>query len=95
VPPLAGFFGKFAVFAADLQAGGIASPIGLLAVLAIALSAVGLYYYLIVLKHALVVAPAPNSARIVVPVDVAFGLCTVAALLLVLGIFPSVILRVF
>jgi len=95
VPPLAGFFGKFAVFAAALQAGGIASPIGLVAVLAIALSAVGLYYYLIVLKHALVVAPAPNSARIVVPMDVAFGLCTVAALLLVLGIFPSVILRVF
>jgi NADH-quinone oxidoreductase subunit N len=95
VPPLAGFFGKFAVFAAALQVGGIGAPVGWLAVAAIALSAVGLYYYLIVLKQALVAPPPADAGRIAVPRDAAFTLVVCAALLLVLGLFPSVVLRVF
>ncbi|MGH9617897.1 MAG: NADH-quinone oxidoreductase subunit N [Acidobacteriaceae bacterium] len=48
IPPLAGFFGKFYLFVSVLHSGP-----GLLwlVVLAIALSAVSLYYYLKVLKH--------------------------------------------
>lgn len=95
VPPLAGFFGKFAVFTAALHAGGIASPIGGLTVLAIALSAVALYYYLFVLKQALVAPPGPKADRIAVPTDVAFTLVVVALLIVLLGLFPSVILRFF
>ena len=95
VPPLAGFFGKFAVFAAALQVDGLAAPVGWLAVAAIALSAVGLYYYLAVLKQALVAPPAGDAGRIAVPKDVAFVLAVCALLLLVLGIFPSFVLRVF
>jgi NADH-quinone oxidoreductase subunit N len=96
VPPLAGFFGKFAIFAAALQTGGAASAVGGLALAGIALSAVGLYYYLVVLKQALVASPAPEkSSRIAVPIDVAFTLAIAAALLLVLGLAPSVILRAF
>lgn len=95
VPPLAGFFGKFAVFAGALQVGGVASLVGGLALLAIALSAVALYYYLYVLKQALVTAPAPEARKIAVPVDVAFALTIVAALLVVLGLMPSVLLRLF
>lgn len=96
VPPLAGFFGKFVVFAGALQAGGIASAAGVLAVAAIVLSAVALYYYLVVLKQAMVVAPSPaRSGRIVVPVGVAFTLLMTALLLVLLGIFPSVVLNVF
>ena len=95
VPPLAGFFGKFAVFAAALQVGGIGAPVGWLAVAAIVLSAVGLYYYLVVLKQALV-APAEAGARpIAVPKDVGFTLVVCAILLLLLGVFPSLVLRIF
>jgi NADH-quinone oxidoreductase subunit N len=95
IPPLAGFFGKFAVFAAALQVGGVASPLGWLALFAIAMSAVGLYYYLVVLKQAVVSPAAANASRIAVPIDVAFTLVVTAALLVLLGLFPSVVLRVF
>ena len=96
VPPLAGFVGKFVVFAAALKMGGLAGPIGWLAVLAIALSAVALYYYLIVLKQALVAAPAPGaSGRIRVPLAAAFALAAAAALILLLGLFPSLLLGRF
>src|SRR5437764_15016016 len=49
IPPLAGFFGKFYLFAAALRAGG---NYGLLWLVALALfgSFISLYYYLIVLK---------------------------------------------
>ncbi len=96
VPPLAGFFGKFVVFAGALQAGGIASAAGVLAIAAIVLSAVALYYYLVVLKQALVVTPTETRAgRIGVPIGVAFTLVMTALLLFVLGLFPSVVLNVF
>lgn len=55
IPPLAGFFGKFYIFAAAIQSG--APNLGLLwlVILAIAMSAVSLYYYLQVLKQIYVV----------------------------------------
>ncbi len=96
VPPLAGFFAKFAVFAGALQAGGAGSPAGALALAAIGLSAVGLYYYLVILKQAVVAAPAPEaSSRLAVAPDVAFSLVVVAVLLLVLGVAPSAVFGVF
>jgi NADH-quinone oxidoreductase subunit N len=95
IPPLAGFFAKFGVFAAALQVGGLASPFGWLALLGIAMSAVGLYYYLVVLKQALVQRPAADAVRLSVTPDVAFTLVVAAVLVVFLGLFPSVILRVF
>ncbi|HWA85507.1 MAG TPA: NADH-quinone oxidoreductase subunit N, partial [Opitutus sp.] len=74
---------------------GLSAPVGWLAVAAIALSAVGLYYYLVVLKQALVAPPARTAGRITVPKDVAFVLVICALLLLLLGLFPSFVLRVF
>ncbi len=55
IPPLAGFFGKFYVFSVALGAG--APQLGLLwlVILAVAMSAVSLYYYLQVLKQVYVV----------------------------------------
>jgi NADH-quinone oxidoreductase subunit N len=60
IPPLAGFFGKFYLFTA--VAGG-AKDLGMLwlVFLAVAMSAVSLYYYLKVLKQ-IYVAPAPADA---------------------------------
>ena len=95
VPPLAGFFGKFAVFAAGLKIGGLATSTGVLSLAAIALSAVALYYYLVLLKQAVVASPAKPVARIAVPVDVAFTLVLAALLLIALGVAPSALLRVF
>ena len=95
IPPLAGFFGKFVVFAAALQMGGVASPAGWLTLLAIALSAVALYYYLILLKQALVSPPAADARPIPVPAVAAVTLVVAAALLVVLGIVPSLLLQRF
>jgi NADH-quinone oxidoreductase subunit N len=95
VPPLAGFFGKFAVFAAILKLNGLGGPAGWLALLAIAFSAVALYYYLAILKQALVAAPAKDATRIPVPPFPALALLLCAALLLALGLFPSRILSHF
>jgi NADH-quinone oxidoreductase subunit N len=92
IPPLAGFFGKLFVFAAALQLGG---PAAWLAFLGIALSAVALYYYLIVLKQALVAAPAAGSPPIAVPYATALALLAAAALILWLGLNPSQLLGLF
>src|SRR5204862_7624178 len=51
LPPLAGFFGKFYVFLAALRSGGGNLGLLWLVILAIAFSAVSLYYYLQVLKQ--------------------------------------------
>jgi NADH-quinone oxidoreductase subunit N len=94
IPPLAGFFGKFLLFSQALRLDGLAAPAGWLALLAIALSAVALYYYLLVLKQAFVVAPAPAAAaRLRVPAKPAVALVAAAGLLAALGVFPSVVLR--
>jgi NADH-quinone oxidoreductase subunit N len=60
IPPLAGFFGKFYLFVAAAQG---ARDLGLLwlVILAIAMSAVSLYYYLQVLKR-IYVAEGPSDA---------------------------------
>jgi NADH-quinone oxidoreductase subunit N len=60
IPPLAGFFGKFYLFVSVLDSGP-----GLLwlVVLAIAMSAVSLYYYLQVLKRIYVANPSDGVAN--------------------------------
>jgi NADH-quinone oxidoreductase subunit N len=96
IPPLAGFFGKFAVFAAALKLGGMAGPAGWLTALAIMLSAVALYYYLQVLKQVMVAAPAANKASpVYVPLGAAITLVAAAAILVGLGLFPTYLLRLF
>jgi NADH-quinone oxidoreductase subunit N len=93
IPPLAGFFGKFGVFAAALQLNGLAGFVGWLTILAILLSAVALYYYLVVLKQSLVAPPEQDAPKITVSVETAVALVFTAALLIAVGVFPSVVLR--
>ena len=95
IPPLAGFFGKFVVFASVLRLGGLGGPVGWLVILAIALSAVALYYYLQILKQALVAAPEKGAAPVKVMPATAVALAVAAALLVVLGVAPSLILQWF
>lgn len=95
IPPLAGFFGKFAVFSAALQMGGLAAPTGWLTLLAILLSAVALYYYLIVLKQVFVAAPAKDAGRIPIDPVAAATLLSAAGLLVLFGLWPSLLLAFF
>lgn len=95
IPPLAGFFGKFFVFAAALKLGGIAGAAGWLTFAAIFLSAVALYYYVIVLKHALVAEPTPNAGPITVPSIAKLTLVIAAGATVLLGVWPDLLLGLF
>jgi len=96
IPPLAGFFGKFYLFKAGLFVKGSgAASLGLfwLVVLAIAMSAVSLYYYLQVLKQAFV-AEGPRDAS-PFPLSKATGvmLLVLAGAVLLLGTFPNLLVK--
>ena len=93
IPPLAGFVGKFVVFSAALQLGGLA---GWMALLAIFLSAIALYYYLLILKQALVIpAAAPMSAPLRVAPVAGLALLIATGLIVLLGLWPSLLLGLF
>ena len=70
IPPLVGFWAKFNLFAVVLSVEGGKIPFALVA-LAVALSAVSLYYYLQVLKRAFVMPavddPADRAEKISTP----------------------------
>ena len=91
IPPLAGFFGKFYLFAAALKSPNATDAMFWLVVGAIAMSAVSLYYYLKVLKQVYVVPVSSNLRREqsdptlkIVALLMAFGI-------LALGCFPDLI----
>lgn len=89
IPPLAGFWAKFNLFAAVLGASAGPVPFALVA-LAIAMSAVSLYYYLQVLKQAYVMKSADDSPIRVHPATL-LVLLTIAAAVVVLGCFPALL----
>lgn len=95
VPPLAGFFGKFMVFGRALSLEGLSNLMGWLALLAIAFSVVSLFFYLKVLKPALVGKPSPGAVSIEVPGIAAVVLVLCAAALLVLGVAPQWVINLF
>lgn len=91
IPPLAGFFGKFYVFvAAATAAKGLC--LLWLVVLAIAMSAVSLYYYLQVLKQICVVEPQGALPPMRTPVLAKAVLVVLALGVLLLGTLPSLLL---
>jgi NADH-quinone oxidoreductase subunit N len=88
IPPLAGFFGKFYVFAAALQ-----RDLGLLwlIILALAMSAVSLYYYLQVLKQAFVLPTEGTEAGSSPGWITQLILVLLAGAVIVLGCFPGLL----
>jgi NADH-quinone oxidoreductase subunit N len=101
IPPLVGFWAKFNLFAAVLSLGWGPSPAAgplsslpsvplALVALAIAFSAVSLYYYLQVLKRAYVLPGAEESPIAAHPATT-IVLVAIAAAVLVLGCFPAVL----
>ena len=87
IPPLVGFWAKFNLFAAVLSEHAGSVPFALVC-LAIAMSAVSLFYYLQVLKRAYVM-PAVDESRIKVHPIVMTVLVGIAAAVILLGVFPA------
>ena len=88
IPPLAGFFGKFYLFSAGLHAGHL-----WLVLLAIAMSVVSFYYYLKVLKQVYVATSAEDAPPIQVSRSIRVTLWATAALVVLLGCLPDLLLR--
>jgi NADH-quinone oxidoreductase subunit N len=93
IPPLAGFFGKFYVFIAALHATPESRSMLALIVLAIAMSAVSLYYYLKVLKRVYVADPPADAAPACSSPLTLILLVVLAALTVLLGCMPQLLLR--
>ncbi|MGC9158175.1 MAG: NADH-quinone oxidoreductase subunit N [Terracidiphilus sp.] len=89
IPPLVGFWAKFNLFAAVLGVSAGVVPFALVA-LAVAMSAVSLYYYLQVLKRAYVMAAVEETPLVARPVSLAV-LLAIAAAVLLLGCFPALL----
>src|SRR5206468_6523700 len=89
IPPLAGFFGKFYVFTAAV--GTDPQNLGLLwlVILAVAMSAVSLYYYLQVLKQIYIVEAPAQSLATPVPLSSQIVLTVVALAVVALGCAPN------
>jgi len=101
IPPLVGFWAKFNLFAVVLTLGSgpshapwplssLPSDALALVALAIAFSAVSLYYYLQVLKRAYVMPAADESPIKAHPVTLAV-LVLIAAAVIGLGCFPALL----
>ena len=87
IPPLVGFWAKFNLFAAVLHVSAGVVPFTLVA-LAVAMSAVSLYYYLQVLKRAYVM-PAVDETPIKAHPVTLMVLVAIAVAVVLLGCFPA------
>jgi NADH-quinone oxidoreductase subunit N len=90
IPPLAGFFGKFYLFVAALEG---SKDLIWLVVLAIAMSAVSLYYYLQVLKRIYVTPAPPESTEIQSPILSQALAVVLAGSVILFGCAPQLLLR--
>jgi NADH-quinone oxidoreductase subunit N len=88
LPPTAGFFGKYYVFSAAVQAGG---PMVWIAVLGVLASVIGAYYYLKVIVYLFMKEP-EEDAPVAVPMQswyMVVALILAGYYVMKLGIFPS------
>ncbi len=90
IPPLAGFFGKFYVFAGALGSGQQGLGLLWLVVVALTMSAVSLYYYLKVLKQIYVAEPASGAVESPTPMLTQVVLVVIAIAVVLLGCAPDV-----
>jgi NADH-quinone oxidoreductase subunit N len=96
IPPLAGFAGKFALFLAAVKSDG--GGLLWIVAIAVALNAVSLYYYLLVLKQVFVRSDEETSTIAAdsrkVPWPAALVIFAAAALVVLLGLLPELLLGV-
>ena len=93
IPPLAGFFGKFYLFAAVLNSDAPRLGLLWLVIFAIAMSAVSLYYYLQLLKQVYVADAAPAAEPMQTPLLARLAIGLLALAVLILGCAPDLLLQ--
>jgi NADH-quinone oxidoreductase subunit N len=91
IPPTAGFFGKFYVILAAVQAGGWLT---VLAVLAVLNAAVAAFYYLRVVVYMFMREPQTEIPTLAHGRLVWSGLAVATVLTIALGLFPNVLLDI-
>ena len=91
IPPLAGFFAKFYLFAAALNTDPGNLGLLWLVIVAIAMSAVSLYYYLQVLKQIYIAEPRADAGALQTPVLSQVALVLLALAVVVLGCAPNLL----
>jgi NADH-quinone oxidoreductase subunit N len=92
IPPLPGFFAKFFIFSSALAADAGNPGLFWLVILAIAMSAVSLYYYLKVLKQIYVRELSAQTDEIAAPWAIQATVIVIALLIVLLGCFPDLLL---
>jgi NADH-quinone oxidoreductase subunit N len=92
IPPLAGFFGKFYVFAAALNSDPKNLGLLWLVIVALGMSAVSLYYYLRVLKQIYVAEPAADAVPVRASVLSRIVLALLSLAVVVLGCAPNLLI---
>lgn len=93
IPPLAGFFGKFYLFAAALRSDSQNLGMLWLVVLAILMSAVSLYYYLLVLKQVFVLEPDEDAVEVRPSAVASSAILILAGCVILLGLAPELLLK--
>jgi NADH-quinone oxidoreductase subunit N len=93
IPPLAGFFGKFYLFVTVLASTPKPADLLWLIVIAIAMSAVSLYYYLRVLKRVYVAPPATNATAVHSSALTQIVVLALAAAVILFGCAPNLFLK--
>lgn len=94
IPPLPGFFAKFLLFTSVVASNPGSKLLLWLVVFAIVMSAVSLFYYLRVLKSAYVGEPGEGAAAIRVPLPGQVVVGLLAAVVVLLGCVPGILLNV-
>jgi len=92
IPPLAGFFGKFYVFTAAARSGPVLGLLWLV-IVAVATSAISLYYYLQILKKIYVVPAAENMPPIRAGWPAQVSIVMLAVMVIALGCAPDFLLQ--
>lgn len=85
IPPVAGFIGKFMLFAAAAQAGFY-----FMIIFAALNSTVSLYYYLLVVKEAYIVQPATAPGRLRISMIQKSSLAVLTVAIIALGLMPGI-----
>lgn len=88
IPPLAGFIGKFYIFMEAIRAGYTN-----LIIIAVIFSAVSAFFYLRVVVYMYMKEPAAEFAVVRVPNAVKLTLAFTSIIVIILGIFPSLLLK--
>jgi NADH-quinone oxidoreductase subunit N len=91
IPPTAGFFGKFYVILAAVQAGG---PLTILAIIAVLNAAAAAFYYLRVVVYMFMREPAAETPVLAHGRLLWAGLAVATVLTVALGVFPGIVLDI-